>query len=136
MDLARVAYYFTLDVITDLSYGEAFGFLDAEDDLHNYTKSLDQLVVITGLFSEIPFLRKFSNNFVGAALKPKFSDRSGMGRLMRYVPTTLTRHANFILHLTGLCSIARDIIEKRFESGEQNHGDMLVSASSTALSHE
>ncbi|KAK2595740.1 hypothetical protein N8I77_013765 [Diaporthe amygdali] len=106
VDLARVAYYFTLDVITDLSYGEAFGFLDAEGDLYNYTNSLDQLLLVTGLFSEIPFLRYFSNTVVGAAFKPKFSDRSGMGRLMR---------------------ISRDIIEKRFESGEQNHGDMLSS---------
>ncbi|KAG6364318.1 hypothetical protein INS49_005918 [Diaporthe citri] len=106
VDLARLAYYFTLDVITDLSYGEAFGFLDAEDDLYNYTRSLDQLLVVTGLFSEIPFLRKINNTFVGDMFKPKFSDKSGMGRLMR---------------------IARDIIEKRFESGEQNHGDMLGS---------
>lgn len=89
MDLARVAYYFTLDVITDLAYGEAFGFLDAEGDLYNYTSSLDQLLVVTGLFSEIPLLRKLSNTFVGAAFKPKFSDKSGMGRLMKYVPNEL-----------------------------------------------
>lgn len=90
MDLARVAYYFTLDVITDLSYGEAFGFLDAEGDLYGYTRSLDRLLLTTGLISEVPFLRRFANTFIGAALKPKFSDRSGMGRLMRYEPTALS----------------------------------------------
>ncbi|KAI3390453.1 hypothetical protein diail_9634 [Diaporthe ilicicola] len=106
MDLARVAYYFTLDVITDLSYGDAFGFLDAEDDLYNYTRSLDQLLLVTGLVSELPWLRKLANTFVGAALKPKVSDTSGLGRLMR---------------------IANEIIEKRFDSGERNHEDMLGS---------
>lgn len=97
VDLARASYYFTLDVITDLSYGEAFGFLDAEGDLYNYTRSLDQLLVVTGLFSEIPFLRKFSNTFVGAAFKPKFSDKSGMGRLMGYVPISHENTPNFTL---------------------------------------
>lgn len=89
VDLARLAYYFTLDVITDLAYGEAFGFLDAEGDLFNYTRSLDQLLLVTGIFSEIPLLRKLNNTFVGDVFKPKFSDRSGMGRLMRYVPNIL-----------------------------------------------
>ena len=87
VDLARLSYYFTLDVITDLSYSEAFGFLDAEGDLYNYTKSLDQLLKITGLVSEIPFMRKVANSFVVSTfLRPKFTDKSGLGRLMGYVP--------------------------------------------------
>lgn len=107
VDLARLSYYFTLDVITDLSYSEAFGFLDAEGDLYNYTKALDQLLKITGVISELPALRKIANSaLVSFFLRPKFSDKSGLGRLM---------------------GIARDIIEKRFESGEVNHGDMLGS---------
>lgn len=97
VDLARVTYYFTLDVITDLSYGEAFGFLDAEGDLYDYTSSLDRLLLITGLFSEIPALRSISNTFVGAAVKPKLSDRSGLGRLMGYVSIVPRHTPNFVL---------------------------------------
>lgn len=90
VDLARVSYYFTLDVITELSYGEAFGFLDAEGDLYNYTTSLDRHLLVTGLISEIPLFRKLSSSFVGAALRPGFSDTLGIGRLMGYVPTLLS----------------------------------------------
>lgn len=90
VDLARLSYYFTLDVITDLSYSESFGFLDAEGDLYNYTKSLDHLLKITGLISEIPFMRRVANSVVlSALLRPKLTDEGGMGRLMRYVPTIL-----------------------------------------------
>lgn len=96
VDLARYSYYFTLDVITDLSYGEAFGFMDAEGDLYDYTKSLDQLLVVTGLLSEIPLLRKLGSTFVGAALKPKFTDKSGMGKLMWYVVVFDTPTLTFI----------------------------------------
>ncbi|POS79186.1 cytochrome P450 [Diaporthe helianthi] len=107
VDLARLSYYFTLDVITDLSYGEAFGFLDAEGDLYHYTRSLDQLLKIVGVVSELPALRKIANSsVVSFFLRPKLSDKAGLGRLM---------------------GIARDIIEKRFESGEVNNGDMLGS---------
>ncbi|KAG8157564.1 hypothetical protein KVR01_012606 [Diaporthe batatas] len=107
VDLARLSYYFTLDIITDLAYGESFGFLDAEGDLYNYTKSLDQLLNVTGVVSELPTMRKIVNfPAVNYFLRPNFSDKSGLGRLM---------------------GIARDIIEKRYESGEVNHGDMLGS---------
>lgn len=83
VDLARLSYYFTLDVITDLSYSESFGFLDAEGDLYNYTKSLDSLLKITGLISEIPLMRRVANSFVlSALLRPKFTDEGGLGRLM------------------------------------------------------
>lgn len=88
VDLARLSYYFTLDVITDLSYSEAFGFLDAEGDLYNYTKALDQLLKITGVISELPALRKIANSaLVSFFLRPKFSDKSGLGRLMGFVTT-------------------------------------------------
>lgn len=88
VDLARLSYYFTLDVITDLSYSESFGFLDAEGDLYNYTKSLDQLLKITGVVSELPILRKIANSpAISYFLRPKFSDKSGLGRLMGCVPT-------------------------------------------------
>ena len=134
VDLARVTYYFTLDVITDLSYGEAFGFLDAEGDLYDYTSSLDRLLLITGLVSEIPALRKVSNTFVGAVVKPKYTDRSGLGRLMGYVLLVTQNKLLEISSNRDWCRIARDLIEKRFESGEESHGDMLVSTSSVSLS--
>jgi hypothetical protein len=108
VDLSRLTYYFTLDVITDLAYGEEFGFLNAEGDLYNYTQSLDKLLRITGLVSEIPLLRKVVNSsVVGAFLRPKFSDKSGLGRLMGYVttmPTYLSTHASSRVYLTELAA--------------------------------
>lgn len=36
LDLGMAVPYFTLDVITDIAYGAPFGYLEKDEDLHNY----------------------------------------------------------------------------------------------------
>ncbi|KAI2639109.1 cytochrome P450 [Hypomontagnella submonticulosa] len=82
VDFAYLARFFTLDVITRLTYGKAFGFLDAED-LYGYASQIDKLFKAQNLSQEIPFLRKivFSHFFFGL-FGPKPTDESGVGKIM------------------------------------------------------
>ena len=36
MDFGMVVQYFTLDVITKISYGYAFGYLEKNEDVYDY----------------------------------------------------------------------------------------------------
>lgn len=57
VDFAIMSRYFTLDVITRLAYGKAFGFLDSDEDLFGYTSQIDQLLKAQNLSQEIPLFR-------------------------------------------------------------------------------
>ncbi|KAI0377263.1 cytochrome P450 [Hypomontagnella monticulosa] len=82
VDFAYLARFFTLDVITRLSFGKPFGFLDAED-LYGYPSQVDRLFKAQNLCQEIPFLRNimFSRFFFGL-FGPKPTDESGVGKVM------------------------------------------------------
>ncbi|KAG4429416.1 hypothetical protein IFR05_015102 [Cadophora sp. M221] len=43
MDLGQKGQFFTLDVISDLAFGQAFGYLKQDDDVFDYIKITDQL---------------------------------------------------------------------------------------------
>lgn len=49
-DLARTVQYFTIDVISDLAFGKAFGDLAKDEDVHGYIRALeDSLSVVLAL---------------------------------------------------------------------------------------
>ncbi|KAI2463797.1 cytochrome P450 [Annulohypoxylon bovei var. microspora] len=85
IDFARMSRYFTLDIITRLAYGKAFGFLDSDEDLFGYTGQIDQLLKAQNLSQEIPIFRYivFSRLFFGL-FGPKPSDEKGVGKIMGY----------------------------------------------------
>lgn len=86
VDLAHLTLYFTLDVITQLVFGKAFGFMDAEDDLYAYSTTMDALGFPITIAAEVPWLRRLSMSFLGASFRPKMSDKTGLGKAMKYVP--------------------------------------------------
>ncbi|KAI2778425.1 cytochrome P450 monooxygenase [Daldinia loculata] len=83
VDLAPLARYFTLDLITRLAYGQAFGFLDADGDLYGYTTQLDKTLKMQNLCQEVPFLKRIvlSRPFY-ALFGPKPTDEEGLGKMM------------------------------------------------------
>ncbi|KAI0896498.1 cytochrome P450 [Annulohypoxylon nitens] len=85
VDFAMMTRYFTLDVITRLAYGKAFGFLDSDEDLFGYTTQADKLIKAQNLSQEIPLFRYivFSRLFFGM-FGPKPSDAKGVGKIMGY----------------------------------------------------
>jgi hypothetical protein len=79
MDLGAKGQYFTLDVISDLAFGEPFGYLDQDDDVYDFIKIIESflpILIIVGMFPSVVRLYQ-SRLFRG--LFPKDSDKFGFG---------------------------------------------------------
>lgn len=84
MNLGKISNYFTIDVITRLAFGEAFGYLSEEKDHFNFLAGLHDLWPQMSSCADLPILRKilFSPTFL-ALLGPKPTDKMGFGALMK-----------------------------------------------------
>ena len=88
MDLARKAQYFTLDVITQIAFGEAFGDLVNDEDMHRYVQSTEEMLEVMALSGAIPALKcMFTIEWLGNLVFPSDKDSTGIGRLIGYVET-------------------------------------------------
>ena len=83
MDLAQQAQYFTLDVITSLAYGRAFGYLERDEDVYDYIKLAEEFIStvapIVGVTPIQDFLYRSGLIF---KIAPNPDDPKGFGRLM------------------------------------------------------
>jgi cytochrome P450 len=83
VDFARIAQYFALDVISDIAFGQPFGFLDTDADVHDYIKTQEALLPIFEWFSTLPSLERLTRiRWISRLLMPKPTDEKGLGRLM------------------------------------------------------
>jgi Cytochrome P450 len=79
MDLAQKVQYFTLDVISDLAFGQAFGYLEKDDDVFDYIKITDSFIPIMLVLANVPSLAKLLQSPLFRGLLPKESDKLGFG---------------------------------------------------------
>ncbi|KAI1141843.1 cytochrome P450 [Hypoxylon sp. FL0543] len=84
LNLARTVHFFTLDVISKLSLGEAFGCLETDSDPHRISETLDAAMPFVILTADVPWARKvmFSTLYL-KLFGPKETDSRGMGLLMK-----------------------------------------------------
>lgn len=82
MDLSKTMTYFTLDVISSVAFGEAFGFIEADDDPFGYIDNLQEFLPAVIMFGAFPELQKILRLPFMAALAPKNTDKRGLGRVM------------------------------------------------------
>jgi hypothetical protein len=83
VDFAHFIRYFTLDVITTLGYGKAFGFMDAEGDLYGYTQSIENILGLVATAGDVPALRRiFISPFLSRLVAPKHTDPKGIGKVI------------------------------------------------------
>ena len=99
MDLARIAQYFTMDVITDLAFGHAFGFTIKNEDVHDYIATVRSMLPAMNFFSVYPGLHgilrsQFMKNYV----LPSESDPTGLGKVIGFV---CSLHLLSVLNLTS-----------------------------------
>jgi len=118
VDLAMKIQYFTLDVISHIGFGQAFGDLEADADVHEYIaaseEGLRRLVYICGL-GLTPI---FQWPPIAHLLGPSEKDNSGHGKMMR---------------------TSRRLINERFdaqESGKEKGSDMMASFLQRGMSKE
>lgn len=82
-DFAHFIRYFTLDTITKIGYGKAFGFMDAEGDLYGYTEEIERLVGWIATAGDVPFLRHiFSSPLLAKLFSPKPTSPKGIGKVL------------------------------------------------------
>lgn len=86
LDLTELTTFFTMDVITRLAFGEAFGYLAQETDLYGFLGSLRALWPGTSAAADVSWARKilFSKPFL-QLLGPSPRDKKGFGALMGLV---------------------------------------------------
>ncbi|KAK5655696.1 hypothetical protein OQA88_5629 [Cercophora sp. LCS_1] len=114
-DFARKIQYFTLDVISQVGFGEPFGDLAADEDVNEYVKAgeIGLTVCTIGLALGITWFLQLP--LVARALGPSENDVVGFGRMI----------AN-----------ARSLIRKRLERETDNRSDMLASFVRSGLDAE
>ncbi|KAI9869784.1 MAG: hypothetical protein M1830_005090, partial [Pleopsidium flavum] len=107
LDFAKLAQYFTLDVITDIAFGKAFGFLSRDEDLYGYIEMSEALIPAMNVTSVLPTLARILNSrWVKAMIAPSVKDKKGMGRLM---------------------AVANQLVGERFGNDKKEYNDMLGS---------
>lgn len=80
-EFARKAQYFTLDVISDVSYDEAFGFLSSDSDLYQYIHTAESALGAVLFCTIWPWLIKVAASFPFNRLTPSDEDLLGFGKI-------------------------------------------------------
>lgn len=82
MEFAHKAQYFALDVITDIGFGEAFGFLANDKDMYQYLEINDKFLLVVVVLLELPLIDRVLRTWPINKLAPTVEDDYGMGKLM------------------------------------------------------
>ncbi|KAE9363167.1 cytochrome P450 [Stipitochalara longipes BDJ] len=106
VDFAPKAQYFTLDVISEIAFGEAFGNLEADEDLASYIKTTEETIPILICLTVFPWLVRIFFSWPFTYLLPSDKDTVGLGKLM---------------------GIAKVVAAERFGEHKKERRDMLGS---------
>jgi hypothetical protein len=79
MDWGYKAQYFTLDVICELAWGRALGFLDEGRDVHDYIKIATSALPLMMIMGTYPGLAKMLQSRFLRRFLPKETDKIGFG---------------------------------------------------------
>jgi hypothetical protein len=83
LDLATMAQYFTLDSISKVAFGEEFGLIREERDIHGHLAMLTEVAAPTVTVAVNPYLRAIMGSKAFLMLMgPKPEDKRGVGRIM------------------------------------------------------
>jgi len=97
MDLAAKIEFFTLDVISDVSFSAPFGFLSEDKDLFRYSEINASAVPVMNMLQAMPWLVNVVYRWPFRLALPRDEDNVGFGRLMGSASLFLWFHA--LLHL-------------------------------------
>ena len=85
VDMAEKSQLLTLDIISEIAFGEAFGNLESDKDTSSYLKTMETMMPMIILLGTWPMLAQV---FFWKPLRPflpKDTDVDGMGKLMGFV---------------------------------------------------
>ncbi|KAL3292811.1 cytochrome P450 [Colletotrichum asianum] len=87
MDMASKSTYFALDVISELGFGHAYGFLKEDRDLYQYVATKDAFFPVMITMGNVPWLAKLMHSWPLNLGLPKSADSAGFGALMGFTKT-------------------------------------------------
>lgn len=82
VEFSHRAQYFALDVISDIAFGEALGFLPNDKDMYDYVQTNDTIFPVVAVLLNMPWLNGWLKSWPLSMAMPKEGDESGLGRLM------------------------------------------------------
>jgi cytochrome P450 len=82
VDMARKVQYFTLDVISKVGLGTAFGMLRSDDDVDNYLQSSEEGLQIGNAALALGFSWLTHMPWIGSFIAPSPRDGNGFGKMM------------------------------------------------------
>jgi hypothetical protein len=85
VDMAVKFPLLTLDIISEIAFGTAFGNLAADEDLSSYIETMDKMFPLTILLGTWPALAKVFFSKPLRPFLPKETDKVCMGKLMGFV---------------------------------------------------
>ena len=104
-DMALVSTFFTLDILSHIAFGDAFGFLEANEDLYNFNELANRFFGVMELIVNHPTLRELIQSWpIQKLLAPKGTDEFGQGRII---------------------GIAHKAVAERYRPGAKAKRDML-----------
>lgn len=131
MDFGRKAQYFTLDIISDLSYREPFGFLATDSNLYDYIDTTEKVFTAALMVTIFPWLNWLLRPPLLKAALPSEKDPLGLGKIIRL--THRIRIQNIYLLET---SITKKVVAERFGPNKRVQRDMLGSFIAHGLNRE
>ncbi|TVY75669.1 Cytochrome P450 monooxygenase [Lachnellula suecica] len=82
LDFGRKAQYFTLDVITTLAFGRAFGFVATDSDVFDYIKTVEETLPAAQMVTVLPWINWVLQMRLVKRFLPSEKDPIGFGKLM------------------------------------------------------
>lgn len=83
MDLGRKIQFFTLDVISDIGFGQAFGDLKNDKDMFEFAEAGALSLVIMGISIATGLQNLFQWEWLAKLAFPNESDKAGFGKVLR-----------------------------------------------------
>ncbi|KAH8879491.1 pisatin demethylase [Thozetella sp. PMI_491] len=114
-DLGRKAQFFTLDVISNLAFGDAFGFLKSDTDLYDYCKIFEEQMPSIILTTVYPWLVNVLQWPIIKNAMPSEKDPLGFGKFI---------------------GIAKEAANKRYMPNAKMQKDMLGSFMAHGLTRD
>ena len=129
VDMAQKFQLLTLDIISEIAFGEAFGNLKADEDLSSYIKTMDDMFPLIILLGTWPALAKVFFSKVLRPFLPKETDTIGMGKLMGFVIShCISLSSKFSRpNIKFLVRIGKKVVAERFGPNKKVKQDMIGS---------
>jgi hypothetical protein len=82
LDFGRKAQYFTLDVISHIAYGKAFGYLTTDSDVYDYIKEVEGTLPAAMMVTVFPWINWILQMRIVKSFLPSEKDPIGFGKVI------------------------------------------------------